>query len=360
MSIHKTKNGKWRVRWRYLGKLYSKNFPRKEEARAWEAQLELARQQPGALKEMTVPGLGIPTFNEFWPVWLEKHAKVFKSAGSAHADENIILKHLVPRLGKMKLTGITRSVAADLQAILSKGRKPRTVNSVIGLLKKMLNDAVYWEIIPENPIAIVRPLKLTQQPFDFWTFDEADKYLHWAADNEPTLYVLASVMMNTGLRRGEADALVRGDLDFDHRLITVSKSFDYITRKVKSPKGRKSRFIPMNQIVYQDLLPLKDQPAETKVFNFPMLMERLCGKQFKPSCLKAGVKEIGIHDLRHTFASHLAIKGVPVSVIQSLMGHTNVTTTQRYMHLSPKWMEGTTSVLELRGLDATTALEKLH
>ena len=360
MSIHKRPSGKWLVVWRYCGRQYSKTFERKEEARAWEAKLEIAKQTPGSLRELTIPGYGVPTFNEFWPVWLEKHAKVFKSAGTAHGDENIILKHLAPRLGEMKLTEITRAVATDLQAVLSKGRKPRTVNSIVGLLKKMMNDAVYWEVISENPIAIVRPLKLTEQPFNYWDFQEAEKYLAWAAQHDPGLYMLASVLMNTGLRRGEAEALLRGDLDFDRRLLTISKSFDYVTRTVKPPKGRRTRFIPTNQIVYSDLEYLKPAPADTKVFNFPMLLERLCGKEFKPSCKKAGVKPIGIQDLRHTFASHLAIKGVPVGVIQALMGHVSVTTTQRYMHLSPKWMEGSTAALEARGLDASVALEKLH
>lgn len=351
MSIQRKKNGSWIVRWRYLSQQYSKTFPRKEEAKAFEAEIELAKLKPGALRELTVPGHGVPTFNEFWPLWIEKHAKVFKSAGSAHGDENIIRKHLAPRLGKLKLTEITRSVATDLQAVLSKGRKPRTVNSIVGLLKKMMNDAVYWEVIEENPIAIIRPLKLGQQPFEYWDFDEAAKYLKWAFENDRQLYQLASVILHTGLRRGEAEALSRGDIDFDRRLLTVSKSYDYVTRQVKPPKGRKVRFVPLDDVVLADLAPLKDEPADRRVFELPMMLERYCGKVFNPSCEKAGVTPIGLHGLRHSFASHLAIKGLPVSVIQSVMGHSSVTTTQRYMHLSPDWIEASVRGVDERSFD---------
>lgn len=360
MSIHKRPNGKWKVAWLYQGRQFSRTFPRKEEAKAWQAEIDLAKNNPGKLRELTVPGHGVPTFNEFWPLWIEKHAKVFKSEGCAHEDENMIKKHLAPWIGNKKLTEITRAMATDMQAILAKTRKPRTVNSVIGLLKKMLNDAVYWEIIEDNPIRLVKPLKLGDQPFDFWSFEEAEKYVAWAAENDPELYTLASVILNTGLRRGEAEALLRSDLDFDRRLITVSKSFDYVMRKVKPPKGRRSRFIPMNRIVYADLKHLRDEPGDTKVFRTSMLLERLCGKKFKPSCIAAGVKPITIHDLRDTFASHLAMRGVPVTAIQALLGHVSVTTTQRYMHLSPAFMTGTTSALEARTYDIASELDQLH
>ncbi len=52
-------------------------------------------------------------------------------------------------------------------------------------------------------------------------------------------------------------------------------------------------------------------------------------------CKKAGLRKIGWHTLRHTFASHLAMKGVPLNVVQTLMGHTTIATTMRYAHLAP-------------------------
>jgi len=52
------------------------------------------------------------------------------------------------------------------------------------------------------------------------------------------------------------------------------------------------------------------------------------------------VKNAGVHVLRHTFCSHLAMRGTPARAIQELAGHANITTTQRYMHLSPAVIEG--------------------
>jgi site-specific recombinase XerD len=61
---------------------------------------------------------------------------------------------------------------------------------------------------------------------------------------------------------------------------------------------------------------------------------------------KAGVAVIGAHHLRHTFCSHLAMRGAPGSAIQLLAGHQDLVTTQRYMHLSPAAIEGAIRLLE--------------
>jgi site-specific recombinase XerD len=62
---------------------------------------------------------------------------------------------------------------------------------------------------------------------------------------------------------------------------------------------------------------------------------------------KAGLKtRKGAHTLRHTFCSHLAMRGAPPRAIQELAGHRNITTTERYMHLSPAALDGAIRLLE--------------
>ncbi|MEP7308912.1 MAG: tyrosine-type recombinase/integrase [Acidobacteriota bacterium] len=64
---------------------------------------------------------------------------------------------------------------------------------------------------------------------------------------------------------------------------------------------------------------------------------------------RANLRNAGVHVLRHTFCSHLAMRGAPARAIQELAGHQDLTTTQRYMHLSPAAVEGAIRLLDHRG-----------
>ena len=65
---------------------------------------------------------------------------------------------------------------------------------------------------------------------------------------------------------------------------------------------------------------------------------------------RAGLHQNGVHRLRHSFCSHLAMRGAPARAIQELAGHTDLLTTQRYMHLSPVALEGAIRLLESPGI----------
>jgi integrase len=64
---------------------------------------------------------------------------------------------------------------------------------------------------------------------------------------------------------------------------------------------------------------------------------------------RANLRHVGVHVLRHTFCSHLSMRGAPVRAIQELAGHQELGTTQRYMHLSPAAIEGAIRLLDQRG-----------
>jgi site-specific recombinase XerD len=75
-------------------------------------------------------------------------------------------------------------------------------------------------------------------------------------------------------------------------------------------------------------------------FNHARLHRRLVD-----SCKTAGLREIGWHALRHTFASHLAMQGVPLGAVQVLLGHSSITITMRYAHLAPATLRSAVDLL---------------
>ncbi len=76
------------------------------------------------------------------------------------------------------------------------------------------------------------------------------------------------------------------------------------------------------------------------------LTQKIVRNLARRSSDRAGLAKQGVHILRHTFCSHLAMRGAPVRAIQELAGHSNLSTTQRYMHLSPAAVEGAVRLLE--------------
>ena len=83
--------------------------------------------------------------------------------------------------------------------------------------------------------------------------------------------------------------------------------------------------------------------------NGEPLTERTVGRMLDTVERRAGLQKVGVHILRHTFCSHLAMRGAAPAAIQALAGHQSLATTQRYMHLSPASGAGAIALLEARG-----------
>ena len=158
---------------------------------------------------------------------------------------------------------------------------------------------------------------------------------------------------DAGLRLGEIVALEWRDIDLAARRLTVQRS-DWLGH-VTVPKGGRSRQLPMTQRLTAALKAARHLRCERVLClpdGSPITRDRVI-KAVRGAQRVAGIEQ-GVHILRHTFCSHLAMKGAPARAIQELAGHADLSTTQRYMHLSPAATEDAIRLLDGRQSGART------
>ena len=152
---------------------------------------------------------------------------------------------------------------------------------------------------------------------------------------------------DAGLRLGEMLALERGDLDFERRHICVERA---VWKGHEGPvKGMHLRRVTMTKRLTAALRThrhLRGPKVALQASGEPFTMKTVQDAVGR-AAVAAGVRH-GVHILRHTFCSHLAMNGVPVRSIQALAGHKSLTTTLRYMHLSPTATDDAIRMLETR------------
>ncbi len=177
----------------------------------------------------------------------------------------------------------------------------------------------------------------TQQKAMDWY--EREQYLRLiAAANKLSTGHLVLVLLagSGGLRRGEIIALKWTDLDIPRRALSVDRAM--WRKHEESPKGGRGRPLPMTVELAAALIAHRHLRGERVLYSEKgrIMSNRSIRNWLAQAQRRAGLEANGgIHMLRHTFCSHLAIAGVPAKAIQELAGHADLKTTQRYMHLAP-------------------------
>ena len=220
-----------------------------------------------------------------------------------------------------------------------------TVNKKAGLLRAAIDRAIKDGKLSKNPLENLERLSDARRDVWRWLRDkEINALLGVLKDGvetevkrrngrnytiqtgrNPELWRLTMFLLNTGARCGEALAVRWQDVDFGRGVVSL------LTTK-HAAKGRKAkpRHIPMNTALRELLEGMT--LGEGTLFHYPNNRNR----DFERACELAEIGHCRIHDLRHTFASHLVIAGVPLNTVRELLGHTTLTMTLRYAHLAPE------------------------
>jgi integrase len=344
MSVRRAKNGRWRFRVVIdlhdgTKKRISGTVPHHNNTKEAAKQAErdaIARAQRGDAAPSPAPAPKPEVnFNTFADEFMKTYAKTNNKPSEQKNKDLILKRHLRGAFGHLNLGDIRAREIEGLKAELLDGRRGRkTVNNVLAVLGKMLRYAHEIEVLDRVPR--IRLLKCDKQKFRFLDFEELDALLA-AAKPELDWYVAILLGADAGLRLGEIRALRWEDVDLKNGRITVGRAL--WQNEEGTTKGWNLRTIPLTKRLENALKELRRArlgkyvlaDADGLPFNLEIMrwnLPRLCRKaQFSTAA--------GWHSLRHTFCSHLALRGAPSRVIQELAGHSSLSTTLRYMHLVP-------------------------
>jgi integrase len=265
--------------------------------------------------------------------------------------------------GDRSLSGINAGLLASHQTKkIEQGLSDGAVNRPIAYLKGLMSRALEWGVIDSNPLSRFKQLREDRSGVVRYLSEgeasslldglevrqqrqraERQRYIEWCMKRNKTapepcgyftdhLKPLVLMALHTGMRRGELFNVRRSDLNLDRRIVTIH---------AKGAKSDKTRHIPINDLLNDVLvawLGQTDADKDDLVFPSPVGGGRLdnIAKSWNNLIKDAGIDRFRFHDLRHTFASWLVMRGASLYTVKELLGHSTIEMTQRYAHLSPE------------------------
>jgi integrase len=229
---------------------------------------------------------------------------------------------------------ITTAIVERTRMERLKKVKPITVNSDMAYLGGLFSAAVKWDYLKESPLKGIKDLRVPKNHPRFLTREEADNFME-ALRKSNNLYIrsLVGVALHTGMRKGELFNLKWAHVDFERGLVRVVSDDEHHT------KNYESRVIPMNDALVSFLEDVPRHRESPYVFpGIKLGVFRDVQESFCNALERAGIPRtprMGLHTLRHTFASWLVMSRVDLYTVMELMGHRDIKTTMIYAHLAP-------------------------
>jgi integrase len=277
---------------------------------------------------------------KFFPERVRQHQVLFGHAARAYLqivrsrkrswrEDVSYFKTLLPHFQDLPIDSITAGKIEEVLSEISTERqwKPATFNRARAVLSALFSWCLRKGTLQINPVRLTPSHRENNVRVRWLTDDEQARLLDAVRRSrhpERTRDIL--VALHSGMRRSEQYRTRRvpdGGLKWEH------VNFRAGVIRLPRSKGARVREIPMNSTLIDTLRSIPPRIGDPYVF--PITDEGW----FKRRVKDAQIDDFHWHDLRHTFASRLAMNGVPILHIRDLMGHADVSVTLRYAHLAP-------------------------
>lgn len=355
---------------------FKSGFRTRKDAQTW------LTKKAEELRQGIAPPDERMTVEQYLRGWLESISDSI-SASALHAYSNHVEKHIIPALGKIRLTELrvqhierakVQWKSSDLKRRKERVGKlsARTTRHIFCTLRAALNRAKRQRMIATNPCDLLDPPKVERKEMKHLSAGGSAALLKALEDSD--IGAAITVSLGAGLRRGELLALKWGNINLDAGVLTVQNALerDGDVTRLKPPKTESSRrTIILPKFVVDRLRRHRMEqpqpfPANVAILQTPetLIFER-DGEPWVPNTFttafmralsNAGIKHVRLHDLRHTFASLMLESGVDLKTVSTALGHSSVATTGNiYAHVTHSLKRDAADRLD----DAiTTALRK--
>jgi integrase len=304
-----------------------------------------------------VDPVSAPTFARFCKIFHERHGQL-KVSYQKNAHVTLSLGNF---FGETKLSRITAGHIEQYRLMRRAEKSGRdgksalslvTINREIEVLRAMLAKAVKWEFLAKNPAEKVEDYDEDNKRERFLSNDEVRRLLRATKQSRsPLLRPAVYLALETGMRKSELLGLRWDDIHFEAGKILARETKSGEPRHV--PMSRRARWL-LNKLAARD--PLATWVFESRDRDGAKASAFDVKTAWRAALRRARIEDFHFHDLRHTFASHFAMKGGNLYALAMILGHSNPKITiDRYAHLSPEFVQAQRAVMDRAYSPATNA-----
>lgn len=266
---------------------------------------------------------------------------------SASKEEQIFRIHIAPVLGKFTFAEIKPlHIEMVSKKIKDKNLADRTIIYAYSIIRQTWNLAIVDGITSkQHPISQVKKPKLNNKRERFITDEEEDLLLPALKARSSITHDMTIISLDTGARWGELADLIWQDVNLDAQTIRLMDTKSCDNRTIHTTTSRVTAMLHRRNIeaTSRYVFPTCDGGRQKQV---NVVFKRTVDAIGLNEGIVDARKKVTFHTLRHTFASRLAMAGIPLYTIKTAMGHHSITMTERYAHLMPDTLRTAMTVLE--------------
>ncbi|TDG11658.1 DUF4102 domain-containing protein [Seongchinamella unica] len=278
----------------------------------------------------------VPNWNTFFTDLYLPYARQHKR--SWKGDQVMHRHYISDEFGRLPINRFRKdAVVAFHNRLRESGLAPATADHYVKLIRRALNLAVEWDMIPTNPVARITLFNADNRIERFLSQEELQKLLHTLDTVDArrrTVAMVVKFLLFTGARVDEALQARWADIDRKNRTWTIQAA---------NSKSKRRRSIPLNDAAMAILDQLRTRNRSEWLFTSSRKArdgsggrERMTSinKVWQQIRVDAGLPTLRLHDLRHNYASMLVNSGRTLYEVQQILGHSDSKVTERYAHLS--------------------------
>ena len=330
---------RWLVEIRYPdGTRLRKQMRREREAiRLWAA--EQAKIDDGTWDERAARNVTVAAALEQY----REYSKVQHRSHNTYIDPSLTLweEHLGPHT---QLAKISSQQIEDFKLKRAQKVSRATTDKDLAVLKAFFNWCIGHRLAVSNPVRRVKLFHEDNSRLRYLTREEYDRLIEAARTIKTSPYLEEKIVLaaHTGLRRGSLFNLRWDQIDFENRVIRIPRT-----------KNGRPLSMPLNATALKTLKALEASKTPESPYVFPHKSGPNAGEPvqdikngFHAALALAKIEDFTWHDLRHTFASWLMMRGASLRSVAELLGHQSLKMTMRYAHLSPAFLSAEVSLLD--------------